>query len=82
MNSNIIICGDLNLDLIDNTDNIFTKNMLKLGFQYLMTGPTHISGGQIDHVYFKMKGISIDLNKLYEIYYSDHSAITFFINQI
>ena len=26
MNTNIIICGDLNLDLIDNTDNIFTKN--------------------------------------------------------
>ena len=82
MNTNIMICGDLNLDLIDNTGNIFTKTLLNLGFQYLVTGPTHILGGQIDHVYFKLNKncVSIDFNKLYEIYYSDHSAITFFIN--
>ena len=82
--TNIVICGDFNLDLIDNPKNIFTKTLLNLGFRHLVTGPTHILGGQIDHVYFRLKdtSISIDLNKLHEIYYSDHSAITFFINQI
>ena len=32
--------------------------------------------------FLKESTISIDLNKLHEIYYSDHSAITFFINNI
>ena len=82
IDTNIVICGDFNLDLIDNPNNTFTKTLLNLGFKHLVTGPTHILGGQIDHVYFRLKGISIDLNKLHEIYYSDHSAITFFINQI
>ena len=84
IDTNIVICGDFNLDLIDNPKNTFTKTLLNLGFKHLVTGPTHILGGQIDHVYFRSKenSISIDLNKLHEIYYSDHSAITFFINQI
>ena len=70
---------------LDNPNNTFTKTLLNLGFKHLVTGSTHILGGQIDHVYFRLKEnstISIDLNKLHEIYYSDHSAITFFINQI
>ena len=82
IDTNIVICGDFNLDLIDNPKNTFTKTLLNLEFKHLVTGPTHILGGQIDHVYYRFKGssISIDLNKLYEIYYSDHSALTFFID--
>ena len=78
----VVVCGDLNLDLIDDGNNIFTKTLSNLGFEYLPTGPTHILGGQIDHVYFRCQDetISVELNKLFSTYWSDHDAVTFFIN--
>ena len=82
MTGSVIICGDLNIDLIGNANNVFTKSLTNMGFQYLDTGPTHIRGGQIDHVYFKCadQNISVILNKVHSVYYSDHDSVTFIIN--
>ena len=82
MTESVVICGDLNIDLIENCNNIFTKSLTDIGFQYLDTGPTHIHGGQIDHVYFKCENqnIFVIFNKLHSIYYSDHDSVTFIIN--
>ena len=84
MEQSVVICGDFNLDLINNENNVFTKTLRNVGFRHLMTSPTHILGGQIDHVYFRMKrdDISVELNKIYSVYYSDHDALTFFINSM
>ena len=78
----IVICGDFNLDLIDDCNNVFTKTLTSLGFHHLETGPTHILGGSIDHVYFKCRteNITVELNKLHPLYYSDHDAISFYVN--
>ena len=53
LEESVVICGDINLDLISNENNVFTKTLKDLGFHHLVTGPTHILGGEIDHVYFR-----------------------------
>ena len=45
MEQSVVICGDFNLDLINNENNMFTKTLTELGFHHLVTGPTHILGG-------------------------------------
>ena len=83
LEQSVVICGDINVDLINNENNIFTKTLTELGFHHLLTGPTHILGGAIDHVYFRYKNdgdISIELNKLHSVYYTDHDSVTFIMN--
>ena len=82
MDQTLVICGDFNIDLISECNNVFTKKLKSLGFNYLVTRATHNLGGTIDHVYFKCRtpNITVELNKLHPLYYSDHCAISFFVN--
>ena len=75
-----IICGDFNLDLKVYPNNNFSKALHEIGFSQIVTEPTHIQGGLIDHVYFYSPSKSrCMLNKIHPLYYSDHDAVTFFL---
>ena len=52
LSKTVVICGDINLDLIKYPSNKFTNNLKNLGFIQLVNTSTHILGGIIDHVYF------------------------------
>ena len=47
----VVICGDINVDLVKYPNNKFSKRLSGLGFIQLVDTPTHILGGIIDHVY-------------------------------
>ena len=76
----VIILGDINIDLKKDPMNIFTKSLTTMGFKQLVLQPTHILGGILDHVYaycpFSSK---CSLNRIHPLYYSDHDAVTFFL---
>jgi hypothetical protein len=76
----VIICGDININLDKFPQNKFSKSLFNLGFIQLVNSPTHILGGIIDHVYFYSSNMSsCSLYKIYPVYYSDHDAISFFL---
>ena len=60
----IVICGDFNLDLISDCNNVFTKKLTSLGFNHLETVPTHILRGTIDQMYFKHRNEIITVDSL------------------
>ena len=71
-----IIVGDMNIDLMKNSQNLFTCNLEQKGFQQLVGEPTHVLGGLIDHVYFyspKMEA-SCTLYKQHTVFWSDHTC--------
>ena len=80
INHTVIILGDFNLDLNKNPTNMFTKTLQNFGFIQLVDHPTHILGGIIDHVYFySPTDASCRINKIHPVYYSDHDAVTLFL---
>ena len=80
INHTVIILGDVNLDLNKNPTNLFTQTLQNFGFAQLVNHPTHILGGIINHVYFySPTDASCRINKIHPVYYSDHDAVTFFL---
>ena len=80
INRTVLVVGDFNLDLNKHPTNLFTKTLQSFGFVQLVNHPTHILGGIIDHVYFySPTEASCRINKIHPVYYSDHDAVTFFL---
>ena len=76
----VIVCGDININLTQFPQNKFSNALFNLGFLQLVNSPTHIQGGIIDHVYFYSPNMSIcSLYKIYPVYYSDHDALSFYL---
>ena len=76
----VIICGDFNINLAKSPHNKYSQSLFDLGFIQLVNSPTHMLGGIIDHVYFYSANMSTcSLYKIYPVYYSDHDAISFFL---
>merc|ERR1712002_911608 len=48
-----LISGDFNICLREKPKNILSRQLEERGFTQLNKEPTHIEGGQIDHVYSK-----------------------------
>ena len=71
-----IIVGDLNINLLQNPWNPFTESLEQRGFQQLVTRPTHVLGGLIDHVYFYSPhtDASCTLHKYHTVFWSDHTC--------
>ena len=71
-----IIVGDMNIDLIKNSQNHLTSNLEQKGFHQLVGEPTHVLGGLIDHVYFYTPKIeaSCTLYKQHTVFWSDHTC--------
>ena len=77
----IVICGDVNVDLVKYPTNNFSQYLFGLGFIQLVNTPTHIQGGIIDHVYFySPQQVQCSLFKIHPLYFSDHDAVTFFLD--
>ena len=77
----VVICGDMNLDLIKYPNNKLTNSLQNLGFSQLVNETTHIQGGIIDHVYFySPQHAKCTLYKIHPLYYSDHDAVTFLLD--
>ena len=71
-----VIVGDMNIDLMKNPMNLFTKNLEQKGFQQIVDRPTHVRGGLIDHVYFfsPKADDSCTLYKYHTVFWSDHTC--------
>lgn len=76
----VIVLGDMNIDLMKHPQNKFTKALTQIGFQQLVKCSTHILGGLLDHVYaFCPNSSNCTLYKTHPLYFSDHDAVTFFL---
>ena len=81
-NRTILISGDVNIDILQEPNNIFTATLIRLGFKQLVKTATHEKGGLLDHVYFfsPYQFVICEICKVYSVYYSDHDAITLFLD--
>ena len=67
-----IVCGDFNVPIIPNKTNYLTGTLSSIGFQQLVSQPTHLQGNLLDHVYVNFQNGHWFLHSTY---YSDHDAI-------
>ena len=72
-----LVTGHFNLCFVKNSTNSISKELLKLGFEQMVTTATHIRGGHIDHAYWRDQSSSWCRPELeiYSPYYSDHDAL-------
>ena len=72
-----LIGGDFNLCVLKHPKNHITASLEELGFNQLVTEPTHIEGGAIDHIYKSHQQINrLEWNLEYcPKYYSDHDGL-------
>ena len=69
-----ILLGDFNINLMTNSQNHFTQSLQHLGFQQMVSSPSHVLGGLIDHIYFFSPNCehSAKLYKSHTVFWSDH----------
>ena len=72
-----LISGDINTCLDRKPNNLLTTVLQDLGFRQLVTNPTHIAGGRIDHAYLRDSKSSLSTATLthHSPYYSDHDGL-------
>ena len=76
---NTVICGDMNIDLSIHKGNDFSRKMSELGFSQLITKPTHLCGGILDHCYVRSPyEVYWDI---YSPYYTDHDALNIVVKK-
>ena len=67
--------GDFNMDFLHTPKSPIITKILSNGFRQIVTQPTHIEGGLLDHVYIKR--ISFEPMVLVHFpYYSDHGSLS------
>ena len=72
----VILIGDINIDLLKQPNNKFSKQLKDLGFVQLVKEATHISGGLLDHLYvYFPQDRHCELFKIHPLYYSDLDAL-------
>ena len=78
-----IIVGDMNIDLLKTSHNLFTHSLKQKGFEQMVRRPTHVLGGLIDHVYFFSPhvGVSCTLHKQHTVFWSDHTCQSLILQQ-
>ena len=72
-----VIMTDCNLDDLKSPNNTFTASLEQRGFKQLVTKPTHILGGLLDHIYFYSPSpeASCKLYKAHSVFWSDHTCL-------
>ena len=72
-----VISGDMNICLDKHPNCLLSTALGDHGFQQLVTGPTHIAGGRIDHVYIRDPHSLLASFQLtpYTPYFSDHDGL-------
>ena len=78
-----IITGDFNICLERDPNNQITRYLTDEGFKQLVSKPTHIDGGWIDHAYFRdNKKTFKDIHfHQYSPYITDHDALCVTFNK-
>jgi len=66
------VCGDFNIDLIQEPQHRITKMMNSHGLQQHVVSPTTDYGSLLDHVYSNIKDISVCVQ---DCYFSDHDYV-------
>ena len=70
------IVGDFNVDFLKEPKDPIIKKIVSSGFKQMVTGPTHIEGSLLDHVYMKGRP-PFDLQVHTDFtFYSDHAAVS------
>ena len=72
-----VIGGDFNICAMTKENNFLTKSLKEMGFKQIVTKPTHIQGGALDHIYIS-QGYSAGFETSLEFipkYYSDHDSL-------
>ena len=72
-----VIGGDFNLCAVTQSKNYVTASLKEMGFQQIVTKPSHIDGRTIDHIYIMQKENSrYDWTlEYFPKYYSDHDGL-------
>ena len=69
------IIGDFNVDFLHEPKAAIVRKILSHGFKQMVSHPTHMEGGLLDHAYHK--GLSWEpIADLHFPYYSDHALIS------
>ena len=72
-----VVGGDMNICAVTQKNNYVTKSLKEMGFQQVVSKPTHIDGRSIDHIYI-MPGRNVRFDWTLEYfakYYSDHDGL-------
>ena len=77
-----LILGDFNLNIDTTISHPFVSWMSQIGYEQLISKPTHVSGSIIDHLYvsksfYTQTHVSIVVRPLY---FSDHNAVVLHFN--
>ena len=72
-----VISGDMNICLDKHPNCLLSTALKDLGFDQLVTSPTHKAGGRIDHLYLRdPDSLLASFHVMsYVPYYSDHDAL-------
>ena len=70
-----LILGDFNVNFLDNPLPNIISLIEQLNCKQVVTHPTHISGGVIDHIYVSDGLLDKPTINMLSLYYSDHDAI-------
>ena len=78
-----LITGDMNLCLKKLPSNEMSRRLNEMGFCQLVTEPTHIKGGWIDHAYWldTEKKWKKPVVERHSVYYSDHDVLMITLNK-
>ena len=70
-----IIVGDFNIDLLKQPEDCITRKITSCGYKQIISSPTHVMGGALDHIYVKKptKNYHVEINFPY---YSDHASLS------
>ena len=72
---NCFIVGDFNIDFLRNSREPIIKTITSKGFTQIITAPTHLSGGLLDHIYMKYPEHVIEFHVDFP-FFSDHALIS------
>ena len=72
---NCFIVGDFNIDFLRNSREPIIKTITSKGFTQIITAPTHLSGGLLDHIYMKYPEHEIEFYVDFP-FFSDHALIS------
>ena len=76
-----IVCGDLNVCLRKEPENLFSQGMEGLGLSKIGKEATHVMGGQIDHLYVSSEAVGRTSLERMSPFFTDHDALCFTVGQ-
>ena len=72
---NCFIVGDFNIDFLRNSNEPIIRTITSKGFTQMISTPSHLSGGLIDHIYVKYPDHEFETDVDFP-FFSDHALIS------